>query len=411
LKKALLLAFAVLLVAPKAKAQLAEFDTSHTVFYEAPTKTHMFVYSPSADLQVTPWEWLSVRGGWTADVVSGASVAVKAGQAYAARHPGTDIVSTASVRDFRNSPHGGITLRKDTVAFSADYAYSTENDYRSNAIGVSARTDTYEHTSQFEIAYAHNWDSVCDRVQSQTNLDTPVFYRALESSTGCFTSAPLRTTDSIGIDSFQGSWTQAWTPVLSTQLVYTAQILNGFQANPYRAVVIAEGTEAQEHEPENRARQAVAVRANYFFKPIKAALHLGVRGYWDTWDIKSGTGDAELEKYLGEPFRVSARARVYKQSGALFWSDDYTGGNAPLGPRGQYWTGDRELSPFWSWLLGVRATFAVNPDKRILGVMSGFRARLTFDINNYSYDEYTLGGTSIGNAHAYIGSLDVTALF
>ena len=40
------------------------------------------------------------------------------------------------------------------------------------------------------------------------------------------------------------------------------------------------------------------------------------------------------------------RARVYHQTGAVFWSDDYTGGDPPLGPKGQYWTGDRELSPF-----------------------------------------------------------------
>ncbi len=399
-------------VAGRARAQLATFDTTHTIFHESPTKTNMTVYTPSADLEVTPWNWLTVRGGWEADVVSGASIAVKAGAAYAANHPGADVVTAASVKDFRNNGHGGFTLRKDDVAWTFGYSYSTEHDYRSQALSVTAHTEAYEHNSQFEISYARNFDTVCNRVQSQTSLDSPVLYLALEDSNGCFTSSsPARTTNDIGIDSFQGTWSQSWTPILSTQLVYTAQITNGFQSNPYRSVVIAEGIEAQEHEPNNRAREALAGRVNFFIKPIKAALHFGLRAYYDTWDVKSGTGEAELEKYIGEPFRLSARFRYYKQSGAVFWSDDYTGGNAPLGPRGQYWTGDRELSPFSSWLLGLRAVFMLSPQKRILGVMSGLRAGLTGDVVTFSYDEYTLGGAPVTNARAYIGAFDLTALF
>ena len=63
------------------------------------------------------------------------------------------------------------------------------------------------------------------------------------------------------------------------------------------------------------------VRSNLFFKPIKAALRLGVRGYDDSWKVKSLTFEAEFEKYIGESLRAMARARFYKQSGAVFWSD------------------------------------------------------------------------------------------
>ena len=87
-----------MLAAWPARAQVAELDTSHTVFYEAPTRTHMFVYSPSGDVRVSPFSWLDVRGGWEADVVSGASVATKAGAAYEATH-GADVITTASVHD------------------------------------------------------------------------------------------------------------------------------------------------------------------------------------------------------------------------------------------------------------------------------------------------------------------------
>ncbi len=404
-------ALASFTLAPVAHAQVAEFDTSHTVYYEAPFRTNMFVYTPAASLKVTPVEALSVRAGWEADVVSGASVAVKAGPSYQATHPAADVVSTASVHDLRNVAKGGFTIKKDVVSLDADYSYSTEHDYKSHTLAFGARTDMFEHNTQFAINYARNFDLACDRTQSA--LDPPARYQALENSNGCFTAGKdaLRKTDSISIDGLQASWSQAWTPIFVTQVIYTAQITNGFQSNPYRSVIIGEGVKTQEHVPDNRAREAVAARANVFLRPLKAALRLGVRAYYDTWDVKSGTVDAELEKYFGERFRALVRARVYRQSGALFWSDDYAGGNAPLGPKGQYFTGDRELSPFTSYLVGVGATYAVTPEKKILGLLTSFKGTLSLDAIQFDYDDFTLGGSELSGSRAYISSLSFAFIF
>jgi hypothetical protein len=405
------LALAAVAIVRPAQAQVVEVDTTHTIFYEAPTQTHMFVYSPGLTASATPWSWLTVNAGWEADVVSGASVQIKAGPAYGAVHPGVDVVTTASVHDFRNVALGGFTLRKDEVSFTAGYAYSIEHDYRSNSFNLAARTETYEHNTQLEIDYAHNFDEVCNRVQDAAD-NSPTLYHALEDSTGCFTNNPLRTTSPIAIDSLQASWSQAWTPTFQTQLVYTAQIINGFQGDPYRSVIIFNGDIAQENVPDMRIREAVAVRANFFLRDIKGALRFSVRAYNDTWDIYSGTGEAEFEKYLGEPFRVTLRGRFYMQNGAIFWSDDYTGGAAPLGPKGSYWSGDRELSPFWSWSVGTRAVYTWTPRKgRLLGAMTSFKAAASFDVVSDTYTQFTLGGTPIDNAHEYIGQLSLQALF
>jgi hypothetical protein len=393
-----------------AHAQAVTFDTTHSLYTEAPTKSHMTVYSPGADLQAAPFDWLQVRAGWEADVVSGASVAVKAGGPYTANHPGVDVITAPSVRDLRNQAHGGFTLKGGNVQLTGGYAYSTENDYRSNSFNVAARTDLFQHDTQLEIDYARNFDHVCDRVQSA--VDPTPLWTALESSTGCFTSNPLRVSLPIDIDGFQGSWSQAWTPVFATQLVYTGQIINGFQSNPYRSVVLADGLKAQEHVPDNRARESAALRANWFLKPIKSALRFGVRAYWDTWDIKSGDVTAEFEKYLGDSFRATLRGRVYKQTGAIFWSDDYTGGAAPLGPRGQYWTGDRELSPFTSYLVGLRAIYTVTPTKgRLGGFISGLRFGATADLIQFDYSQFTLGGVPLANDRAWIFGLNASVLF
>jgi hypothetical protein len=147
-------------------------------------------------------------------------------------------------------------------------------------------------------------------------------------------------------------------------------------------------------------------------RPIRAAVRFSLRGYYDTWAIKSGTVEAEFEKSLGESLRVMARGRLYDQNGALFWSDDYTGGAAPLGPKGQYWTGDRELSPFWSWLLGVRILWTLAPAQgRLLGVMESLKLGGSANMTNFTYTQYTLGGTPVTNARAYIGTVSLSAVF
>jgi hypothetical protein len=216
-----LLAGAALTALPMvARADVVQLDTTHTVYHEAPLRTNMTVYTPAIDLRASPWEALDVRGGWQADVVSGASVATKAGPAYQSTHPAADVVSTASVKDLRNVGHGGFTMKKDAVALDANYAYSTENDYRSHTVDAAARTDLFEHNTQLAFAYAHNFDRVCDR--SQGANDAPSRFRSLENSAGCFASSdPLRTSRGIAIDGFQGSWSQAWTPIFVTQLVYS----------------------------------------------------------------------------------------------------------------------------------------------------------------------------------------------
>jgi hypothetical protein len=304
---------------------------------------------------------------------------------------------------------GELSLKGETTSLTGGYAYSTEHDYRSHSMHVNARTDALQHNTTFELSYAHNFDSVCDRVQSAAEPN-PTRFVALEDSTGCFASnAPLRTTHPIAIDTYEASWAQSWTPVFETQLTFSGQLVDGFQSDPYRSVILGENLQAQEHEPNDRAREAVTVRFAYYLRGVRAAVRLMVREYWDTWGIASGTGEVELEKSLWDSVRVMGRARLYRQGGAVFWSDDYTGGSAPLGPKGQYWSGDRELSPFWSWLVGGRIVWQpVAPvNGKIAGFLRTFKLAGSFSLSDYSYDEYTLGGTPISNAYSYIvtGSL------
>jgi hypothetical protein len=392
-----------------ANAQAVELDTRVTFFHEPAKGSQMTVYTPSTDLTARPWEFLAVSAGWEADIVSGASERVKTGPLSRA---GPDTITGASVKDVRHLGRGSVTVRREAVEFRAGGSVSVENDYKSNSFNGSARTDLFQHSTQLEIAYARNWDTACDLAHAP-NTDATL-RQPLDNSTGCFqpnsttrSEAPIRT------DAFQLTWSQAWTPVLTTQAVYTGQVQSGLLSDPYRAVSLSpSGQYAQEHHPENRARQAIAVRGAYYIRPFKGAVRAGLRGYRDTWDIYSGTFELEGEKYIFPWLRLRATGRYYRQTEALFWSDDYTGGEPLHGPRGQYWSGDRELSPFSSYLVGARVIGSWSAgERRIAGIFEGLQAGVGLDVLFYNYSDFTLGGRKPLDTTAYIGSLSFTAMF
>jgi hypothetical protein len=393
-----------------ASGQAVTLDTRATLFHEPAPGSTMTVYTPSADLTAEPWEALSVSAGWEADIVSGASERIKSGPL--SRTAGADVVTGASVKDVRHQVRGSFTVKRETTQLSAGGSTSNENDYRSRTLHASARTDLFQHDTELELAYSHSWDSVCDVVHT-ANTD-PTLRRPLDTSVGCFDpSAQERTEQPIRTDAFQVTWTQAWTPVLLTQLVFTGQLQHGFLSDPYRAVVLsASGQFAQEHHPDNRAREALAARAAYYVRALKGALRVEVRGYRDTWDIVSATVELEAEKYLLPWLRLRGTGRYYQQSAALFWSDDYTGGEPAHGQRGQYWSGDRELSPFSSWVFGVRALGSWTAEqRRILGIFQGLQAAASFDLMVYAYRDFTLAGREPRDTRAFVGALSLTTLF
>jgi hypothetical protein len=393
-----------------ALAQVLEFDARTTFFHEPAPGSTMTVYTPSADLTAHPWDALAVSAGWEADIVTGASERIKAGPH--SRTAGPDIVSGASVRDVRHLFRGSFVINRDVTQLTAGGSTSNENDYKSRTLHASARTDLFQHNTQIELAYSHSWDTVCD-VAHTANTD-PTLRLPLDTSVGCFQpNAADRTEQPIRTDAFQLTFTQAWTPVLMTQLVFTGQLQSGFLSDPYRAVVLSpNGQFAQEHHPANRAREALAARAAYYLRSIKTAVRLGLRGYRDTWDIWSGTVELEGEKYFLPWLRLRATGRYYNQSGALFWSDDYTGGEPTNGQRGQYWSGDRELSPFSSILAGARILGSWSAgERRVAGIFQGLQAAAALDLIFYNYRDFTLAGQSPRDTRAYVGALSVTALF
>jgi hypothetical protein len=59
------------------------------------------------------------------------------------------------------------------------------------------------------------------------------------------------------------------------------------------------------------------------------------------------------------------RARFYQQTRAIFYRDaGETLSYESVGPVGQYFTGDHELSPFWDLLVGAKVAYTRSADAK-----------------------------------------------
>ena len=167
----------------------------------------------------------------------------------------------------------------------------------------------------------------------------PALKARLDTSQGCFNDKAMdRRTRDLSIQTFQGAWTQRWTPIL---------IDAGDRDRAVAARLSIQSVSRGAHRSRRGAgappRQSRALRRRralrIWIKPLSGALQPQLRVYRDTWDIRSFSAELAYEQSLFAGLRFRARARFYTQNSAAFYSDDYV-----LEPKGQYFTGDRELS-------------------------------------------------------------------
>ncbi|HEY2743469.1 MAG TPA: DUF3570 domain-containing protein [Polyangia bacterium] len=349
----LLAAAALLMAAATARAD-DKVELKAEYFTEPAKVQGLHVFHPAVGVNVDAHRDFSLNFGYEADVVTGATPRV-----YGAM----DAISSATkFSDTRHSFHGGAELRLGPAAVDAGYTYSFENDYRSHAVDISSKVDLWGKNTTFKLGYAHNFDSVCD-VDNKGAMVTE--RRSLGSSQGCFKGIVGLVEEPLAIDSYAASWTQVLTPFLLTDLSVGFQVLDGFQSNPYRRVRLFGSVEAQESEPLLRQRVSIQGRLRLAMPRAKGAIGVLGRFYYDTWGIKSGTAEISWDEWILPQLLFRVRGRFYQQGRALFYRD---AGEAlsyeAVGPVGQYFTGDRELSPFRDYLVGFKVAWVRNADER-----------------------------------------------
>lgn len=344
-------ALAAVLIAAPARANQTEALSRITLFDEPSTRNSgVRVLHPQVDVNSPLGSSFKVAAGYAVDIVSGATPAT------------FDTVSAATkFSDTRHLVHGGFGFERPEGGVSFAYAYGWESDYKSSVISAITHHDLYEHNFTLALAYSHNFDDVCD-ANNAAAIGLPLERIALTSSAACFTGADTVVTHRLNIDTLEPSLSWTMTPRLVVQGGATIQLLDGFQANPYRKVLVgSQGRTPQEHLPEFRQRYAGFGRIAYALPELRASALAMLRLYNDSWAVRALTADIVATKYVGQSMLVSGRAHYHIQGGASFYRDaqEYQ----IFGPPGQYWTGDRELSPMGNYLLGGKVAFFRRPQQ------------------------------------------------
>ncbi len=379
----------------EAQAQV-DVSTTTTFYMERGGGLSSTIVAPNLRVQGTVADRVNIRAGYDADIVSGASVAV-------VDAPGDvdAITSATQLSDVRHTASAGLGLIADRTRLDVDYSYGHESDYRSHGLRLRATAELFERNTRFELSYGRGFDRVCNLAHGR-NVEA-VDRGRLPSSDGCFESDD-RQSESIDLQTFQGAWSQNWTSIFATQLTLSAQLQHGYLGNPYRGVWLGRSA-AQEHHPENRARYAAGLALRLWLEPVAGALQLQGRIYRDSWDILSGTAELAYEQRLGRALRLRARARYYTQSGAAFYSDNYV-----LQPRGQYFTGDRELSPMSSTVFGAQLAYDVPPgDDGQVAFLDSLKLLVKVDWLRYDFSEFRYGRVEVPNDWGLMATFSLQA--
>lgn len=352
----------------------AEVSTSLFAEKRDGSKGGLTVIHPQADFGIDLGRFVTLDAAYSADAVSGATSVIYQADA---------ISSATTFSDVRQEGTLGFGFhgRRSRVDFSA--TVGTERDYLSHQIGGSASIDLPGRNTTIALAYSHSFDQVCDK---DNGMLSPQETKALTGADPCDKSGAIFGKDRPGttlwrdlsIDTAQATLTQNLSPTMNLQLAGYGQILEGFQSNPYRRVRIGPNS-PQEHIPGTRDRWSLSARINRYLPKLHSAVHFDARFYDDTWRVVGGDVELGYSQYIGKSLLLKFHARVYQQSAAKFFKDAFY--YQTLSTAGEYFTGDRELSPVRNATLGGKLTvITLGGDKPVLGLFDKLQINVKADI-------------------------------
>ncbi len=245
--------------------------------------------------------------------------------------------SGLGIKDGRTAADVTVTkyfANRTSVAVRA--AYSTEDDYRSTAGGLTIRHATPDQNTTFTAGGGYSGDEVFPTVGTQ-----PPPQRG------------KRTYDAIvGVS-------QVLTPNDTAQLNLYYAHQSGYLTDPYKAYW------GIDNRPASRDQYALLARWNHYFESANATLRTSYRYYHDDWEVTANTLTAEWAQTLSEGWVLTPNLRYTTQSAASFYYDPIydplLGAPFPPGylsnPDGFY-TSDQRLSAFGGVTAGLKLSKA-----------------------------------------------------
>jgi hypothetical protein len=315
---------------------------------------------PSLLVRKSLFDKVSLSGTYYVDMVSNASI---------------DVVTTASPFKERRTEYG----------LSADYLYrdaivtvaastSDEPDYKADGVSIDVSQEVYGGMTTVNMGFSRGKDKVGKK--------------------GDF-----------GFFDYAKHWryrlgvTQILTPRWLASLGFEAVSDEGFLGSPYRAARVF-GAFVPERNPRTRSSRSIKLSTVAEVRP-RTSIHAEYRYFYDTWDIKAHTFQAGASGYVGESFQIDGYVRFYKQSKALFYSDNASAETL-------YISRNRQLGTFNSLTPGARVTYVY---KQVPGRYE-IKGHLNYELMQFKFKDFTDVRTGQLYEHnAHVLQLLVTATF
>lgn len=248
------------------------------------------------------------------------------------------VLSGASGRGIKDERSAAdVTVTKyfgGRTAVSLRAAYSNEDDYTSNAVGLTIRHATADQNTTLTAGIGYSSDDI-------SPTDGPQF------------TEHKKTTD------FVVGVTQVLSPndIGQFNLYYAQQ--SGYLTDPYKAFW------GVDNRPRSRDQWAALFRWNHFFEGVDGTLRSSYRYYSDDWKVKAHTFQFEWAQALKDGWTVIPSLRYTTQSSAEFYYDPvYDPLLGPPFPPGYpqnpnaFYTSDQRLSAFGGLTPGLKVVKA-----------------------------------------------------
>jgi hypothetical protein len=243
----------------------------------------------------------------------------------------TSVSGASPMSDTRYAGDVKVTRYFRRAAVGLGYAYSTENDYTSNAVSLDARLATEDNNTTVALGAGF----VDDRI---------------DSTGGAVVGEKKRTS------SYMAGVTQVLSPSDIAKLNVTYARGRGFFSDPYKLL---------DMRPRARNQTAALIQWNHHFGSLDGTLRTTYRYYRDSFLVKAHTAGLEYEQALPAGLAVTPSLRYHSQSAAFFYYDPVydpvLGEPIPIGfdPSNppQYLSADHRLSAFGAVTVGVKAVW------------------------------------------------------
>lgn len=377
--------FVVLWALPRPSVSEDRVIVRGNYYREASTR----VLSPVVEVEANvPDERLSLGTAYMLDAVSSASIASGAAQVT-----GGDAVFT----ELRHEVTGYAKSRLAEWGLGGFFRYSTETDYISRSLGLSAARDLLQRSLTLSVSYAYNFDRVF-RIQNNTGVRAPwcggLVDIAVCQASGSGVGSNLRQVHYVSVG-YAHAWLRSLLGLASVEVARTL----GPQDNPYRGAQIP--TSNVEIHPLARTQVALMGEARWMIPRSPVVLEPRYRFTADSWLVRSNAVEARVHVRVRDHLRLRARYRYYRQSASFICTDspadDLDDGNQFFCTTSgiEFATADPKLGAWHSHTPGVQVVYELDRLAKVkgLGWLAGGWVEATY---NHVFQSNRYGNARLG---------------